>query len=141
MRLAPFLLAVSNHCATALNPAFTRPASRYIPSPLLRPSGRAARASHIAQRTPDEPLPALPDKVEVRESQRRAIEINGETVTLDELGPIVLKEDGRLGRLSNWHEMTEHEQAATLKFVAKRNATRRKALLQSQSGKEGDELI
>ncbi len=25
------------------------------------------------------------------------------------LGPVVMTEDGKLGRLSNWHEMTEHE--------------------------------
>jgi len=48
--------------------------------------------------------------------------VNGETIMLDELGPIILQEDGRLGRLSNWHDMTEPEQAATLRFVAKRIA-------------------
>ena len=45
----------------------------------------------------------------------------------------MIKEDGRLGRLSNWQDMTEGEQQATLKFVAKRNAKRRKALLKAQS--------
>ena len=45
----------------------------------------------------------------------RSLVVNGETVTLDELGPIILQEDGRLGRLSNWHDMTEPEQAATLR--------------------------
>ena len=55
----------------------------------------------------------------------RSLVVDGETIKLDELGPIILKEDGRLGRLSNWHEMTEPEQAATLRFVAKRNAKRR----------------
>ena len=64
----------------------------------------------------------------------RSLVVNGETVTLDELGPIILQEDGRLGRLSNWHDMTESEQAATLKFVAKRNAKRRQALLKAQAG-------
>ena len=47
----------------------------------------------------------------------------------DELGPIVVSKDGKLGHLSNWHEMTESEQAAALKFVAARNAKRRAALL------------
>ena len=41
--------------------------------------------------------------------------LDGETVTLDELGPIVVSKDGKLGHLSNWHEMTESEQAAALK--------------------------
>lgn len=75
-------------------------------------------------------LPALPETLGKRESVTRSIEVNGEPVLLDELGPVVLKEDGRLGHLSNWHEMTEHEKEATLKFVAKRNAKRRKALLE-----------
>ena len=64
----------------------------------------------------------------------RSLAVNGETITLDELGPIILQEDGRLGRLSNWHDMTEPEQAATLRFVAKRNAKRRQALLKAQAG-------
>ena len=63
----------------------------------------------------------------------RSLVVDGETIKLDELGPIIVKEDGRLGRLSNWHEMTEPEQAATLRFVAKRNAKRRKALLEAQA--------
>ena len=56
------------------------------------------------------------------------------TITLDELGPIILQQDGRLGRLSNWHDMTEPEQAATLRFVAKRIAKRRQTLLKAQAG-------
>ena len=71
----------------------------------------------------------MPDEVQERHDGTRSIELNGETITLDELGPVVLGEDGRLGRLSNWQDMTEHEQEATLKFVAKRNAKRRQALL------------
>ena len=67
-----------------------------------------------------------------REPELRTVEMGGQTLTLDELGPIVIQEDGRLGRLSNWQEMTEGEQQMTLKFVAKRNAQRRGALLQRQ---------
>ena len=68
----------------------------------------------------------------------RSLVVDGETIKLDELGPTIVKEDGRLGRLSNWHEMTEPEQAATLRFVAKRNAKRRKALLKAQAGEAGE---
>lgn len=69
----------------------------------------------------------------------RSLVVNGETITLDELGPIILQEDGRLGRLSNWHDMTEPEQEATLRFVAKRNAKRRQALLKAQAGDASDQ--
>ena len=77
-----------------------------------------------------------PDAYQPRASTgaERSLVVNGETITLDELGPIILQEDGRLGRLSNWHDMTEPEQAATLRFVAKRNAKRRQALLKAQAG-------
>lgn len=82
-----------------------------------------------------ESLPQLPDRVEPRAAgAERSLRVDGETITLDELGPIILQVDGRLGRLSNWHDMTETEQTATLQFVAKRNAKRRKALLKAQGG-------
>ena len=56
-----------------------------------------------------EDLPALPDEVEKRASAERTLDVDGEPVTLDELGPIVVSKDGKLGHLSNWHEMTESE--------------------------------
>merc|ERR1740124_1026481 len=95
-----------------------------------RPAGRVAAMCTNS-------LPQLPDKVEERAGAERTLSVNGETITLDELGPIILQEDGRLGRLSNWQDMTEAEQAATLRFVAKRNAKRRQALLKAQAA--GDE--
>ena len=78
-------------------------------------------------------LPALPDRVEARPGGARTIDVGGEALTLDELGPIVIQADGRMGRLSNWQEMTALEQEQTLKFVAKRNKQRRSALLKRQS--------
>ena len=88
-----------------------------------------------------EDLPALPDEVEKRESTERSLEVDGETVTLDELGPIVVSKDGKLGHLSNWHEMTESEQVAALKFVAARNAKRRAALLKNRGGAVAANLL
>eukprot|EP00320_Phaeocystis_rex_P021824 CAMPEP_0119073964 /NCGR_PEP_ID=MMETSP1178-20130426/70450_1 /TAXON_ID=33656 /ORGANISM="unid sp, Strain CCMP2000" /LENGTH=128 /DNA_ID=CAMNT_0007056091 /DNA_START=46 /DNA_END=432 /DNA_ORIENTATION=+ len=82
-------------------------------------------------------LPQLPDQVEGRVAgAERSLSVNGETITLDELGPVVLQKDGRLGRLSNWHDMTEAEQTTALQFVAKRNAKRRQALLKAQAEEE-----
>lgn len=85
-------------------------------------------------------LPALPEKVEARPTSTRSVTVNGEALQLDELGPIVIHEDGRIGRLSNWQEMTDHEKKLTLDFVAKRNKKRREALLQRElTKKEGGE--
>ncbi|CAD7942833.1 unnamed protein product [Amoebophrya sp. A120] len=60
------------------------------------------------------------------------LEVNGERITLDSLGPVILNEDGTLARITNWHEMMEHEQTSTLRIIAKRNAKRRQKLLQQQ---------
>ena len=49
-----------------------------------------------------------------------------------------MNKDGSMSRITNWHEMTEPEQAATLRFVAKRNAKRRKALLKAQAEEAGE---
>lgn len=78
-------------------------------------------------------LPLLPSEVAARPSAARTIEVDGRSLTLDELGPIVIKEDGRLGSLANWHEMTEAEQSQTMAFIARRNAKRRQALLERQA--------
>eukprot|EP00967_Tisochrysis_lutea_P119734 scaffold195728_cov24-Tisochrysis_lutea.AAC.2 len=78
-------------------------------------------------------LPMLPSEVEKRASKMKTIEVDGHSLALDELGPIIIKEDGRLGSLANWHEMTEGEQKLTMSFIAKRNAKRRNALLKRQA--------
>eukprot|EP00966_Prymnesium_polylepis_P139005 3211836-Prymnesium_polylepis.1 len=68
---------------------------------------RPYRASVFSAASDDE-LPALPDRVDAQaEDQSRTIDVNGVPLTLDELGPIVIQENGKMGRLSNWHEMTE----------------------------------
>ena len=76
------------------------------------------------------------------------MDVNGEAVAVDEMGPVVVNKDGSLsrcrfaaacspqfqllciiieihvvtaGRISNWATMTEGEQNRTLKRIAKRN--------------------
>lgn len=58
------------------------------------------------------------------------ITVGGEGVTLDVMGPMVLNADGTISRVTNWQEMTEYEQATTKRVLVKRNAERRKALLE-----------
>eukprot|EP00966_Prymnesium_polylepis_P279514 6457455-Prymnesium_polylepis.1 len=70
-------------------------------------SHRPYRAAVILSAASDEELPALPDRVDTRTDQTRTIDVNGVPLTLDELGPIVIQENGKMGRLSNWHDMTE----------------------------------
>ena len=78
-------------------------------------------------------LPLLPAEFEVvaAPTNVRTLTVGGDSLLLDELGPIVIHSDGTLGRLSNWHEMTEAEQSQAQSFIAKRNAKRRASLLKS----------
>ena len=56
----------------------------------------------------------LPERSsQANEAQVRSIQVGGEKVLLDELGPVIIHKDGTLGHLSNWHEMTEHEKEMT----------------------------
>merc|ERR1719238_567050 len=72
-------------------------------------------------------LPA-PEDVSEHEESENVVTVGGEKVRMDNLGPIVLNEDGTMSRITNWHEMTEREQQNTLRVIAKRNAKRKKAL-------------
>ena len=58
----------------------------------------------------------------------RTVEVDGQPVSLDSLGPMVVNKDGTLSRITNWPEMTDKEQANTLRIIAKRNKKRLKDL-------------
>ncbi|KAK4130332.1 hypothetical protein BT67DRAFT_334561, partial [Trichocladium antarcticum] len=45
-------------------------------------------------------------------------------VALDSLGPMVVGRDGTVSRIGNWHEMTAHERALTVRVLGKRNQLR-----------------
>lgn len=48
----------------------------------------------------------------------------GETLALDDLGPIIINKDGTLRRITNWSELTELEKKHTLRKVSLRNHKR-----------------
>ena len=77
-----------------------------------------------AVQEPDEPILALPSSADGDAATPSRL---GASLDLD-LGPAVVHEDGTLGRLANWREMTAGERASTLKLLQKRNAQRREAL-------------
>ncbi|KAI1506131.1 hypothetical protein F5X99DRAFT_125122 [Biscogniauxia marginata] len=56
------------------------------------------------------------------------IPVGGEGIKLDLLAPIVVNEDGTLGRVANWGEMAEFERDNLLRIIGKRNRTRMNAL-------------
>jgi hypothetical protein len=57
-------------------------------------------------------------------AQRKVVAVGGAAVALDELGPVVVHEDGTVSRIGNWKQMSAHEQESTKRIVGKRNQQR-----------------
>ncbi|KAF9152786.1 hypothetical protein BG015_004687 [Linnemannia schmuckeri] len=68
-------------------------------------------------------LPA-PGDFSSMSSDAPALEVNGQDIKLDLLGPVVVNEDGTMSRIDNWHEMADIEKANVRRILLKRNATR-----------------
>jgi hypothetical protein len=56
----------------------------------------------------------------------------GETISFENLGPIILNVDGTTRRIANWDDMTEPERQTTWRRIKVRNEQRRQHLLQLQ---------
>ncbi|KAK7920801.1 hypothetical protein PG985_008823 [Apiospora marii] len=85
-------------------------------------SDQAAPSNH-------QPLP-LPEPPAASEdgSAARQLEVGGEGLKLDHLGPMVVHQDGTMSRIGNWAEMSELERENTLRIIGKRNQMRLKKL-------------
>mmetsp|Transcript_67507 Transcript_67507/g.149578 ORF Transcript_67507/g.149578 Transcript_67507/m.149578 type:complete len:162 (+) Transcript_67507:61-546(+) len=100
----------------------------------LCPASRICSASNLScwaegtDITDERQLLPAPGNATSSEDNVTTIEIGGETVKMDKLGPFVVNTDGTIGRISNWHEMTTVEQETTLKLVVRRNRKRMAAL-------------
>ncbi|KAK4207451.1 hypothetical protein QBC37DRAFT_298668 [Rhypophila decipiens] len=72
------------------------------------------------------PLPAPEDVSPAQQQDERTttVEVNGQAIALDHLGPTVVNRDGTLGRIANWPEMTPWERENTLRVLGKRNQLR-----------------
>lgn len=80
------------------------------------------------------PVLALPDS-STASNDVPQLDVNGDGVKLDHLGPLVVNTDGTLARISNWAQMTEIERKNTLRILGKRNKERM-AKLKAQAGEE-----
>jgi len=56
----------------------------------------------------------------------------GETIRLEEIGPIILNTDGTTRRIDNWDTLTAREKEVTWRRISKRNEERRQMLLKQQ---------
>jgi hypothetical protein len=53
----------------------------------------------------------------------------GESLRLEELGPIIINSDGSTRRIENWNQLSDQEKEVSWRRISKRNEERRKALL------------
>ena len=56
----------------------------------------------------------------------------GETISFEEMGPIILNTDGTTRRIENWDTLTKNEQEVSWRRISQRNEIRRQALLKQQ---------
>lgn len=66
------------------------------------------------------------------------LNVNGEGVKLDHLGPLVVNKDGSLSRIANWDKMAEIEKQNTLRILGKRNQLRLGNLKGEGQGQAGE---
>lgn len=80
------------------------------------------------------------DSTDEQPIQLPAIEYHPETagpagnqrIGLDQLGPIVVNEDGTMSRITNWANMSEYERATTMRIIPRRNAERMDRIRQQE---------
>jgi hypothetical protein len=79
---------------------------------------------------------ALPDPSDVRTevaatTKAPTVTVNGSSVSLeDEMGPLVVNEDGTLSRITSWAQMTVGERERTVRVLSKRNKLRLEQLME-----------
>lgn len=61
----------------------------------------------------------------------------GDTISFEEMGPVIINADGTTRRIDNWDKMSKHEQEVAWRRISKRNAERRAALLEQQQQRDG----
>ncbi|KAL4929588.1 uncharacterized protein BDV17DRAFT_261305 [Aspergillus undulatus] len=74
---------------------------------------------------------ALPDASTASDTTQ--LDVNGDGVKLDHLGPLIVNNDGTLARIGNWAQMTEMERKNTLRIIGKRNKERMARLKEEQA--------
>jgi hypothetical protein len=62
----------------------------------------------------------------------------GDTISFEEMGPVIINPDSTTRRIDNWDQMTKSEQEVAWRRISKRNAERRAALLEKQKEMEQD---
>lgn len=114
-------------------PAFTRAMASNAPNAPNQPA--ETEASTAASQPNGQPL-SLPEPP-ANDNNTTQINVNGDGVKLDHLGPLVVNKDGSLSRIANWDNMAEIEKQNTLRILGKRNQLRLSGLKGEEDGKTG----
>lgn len=77
--------------------------------------------------------PTFSSSAESSQQESMQLEVNGESVGMEELGPIIINEDGTMRRITNWHLLNDREKASSWKVIKKRNAKRIETLKTKQA--------
>ncbi|KAL6236366.1 hypothetical protein BDW75DRAFT_114511 [Aspergillus navahoensis] len=89
------------------------------------------------QTSEKKPILALP--AASSDNDTTQLDVNGDGVKLDHLGPLVVNTDGTLSRIANWAQMTEIEKRNTLRVLGKRNRERTDKLKEAQAQAQGQD--
>ena len=92
------------------------------------PSSMKNGSAVVGENGGAEELPRLPPVDPNSTEKIRTLKF-GETLRLEDMGPIIINTDGTTRRIDNWKEMTKHEQEVTWRRIKKRNEERRNKLL------------
>ncbi|KZP02237.1 hypothetical protein FIBSPDRAFT_99110 [Athelia psychrophila] len=69
--------------------------------------------------------------------ESKIVQVDGVSVRLDHLGPMVINLDGTVARISNWDAMSEAERLNTLRVLGRRNRGRVEELAKAQGVDSG----
>lgn len=90
-----------------------------------------------------EEIPALPSPADYSEGPTRVLQLGGDAIKMDDLGPIIINTDGTTRRIANWQTLTAAEQKNTIRLISARNKKRIEALQQKaeQSDREMEQQV
>jgi hypothetical protein len=121
----PPLLGTARHAY--IKRSFSNPSSSSIMTDTNSTNLQPTHPADASVESAKQPLALSPPPAD-GDAHVTQLDVNGQGVKLDHLGPMVVNRDGTLSRIANWEHMAEIERQNTLRILGKRNQLRREAL-------------
>lgn len=131
-RITPYTLRSTQNRAMASAPSGGQQQGTPAQQTATQGTAQSSEASSDKQ-----PLPLPEPGQEGGDGKTIRLDVGGEGVRLDHMGPLVVNTDGTMSRISNWAEMSEIERDNTLRILGKRNQQRLKKLREAKEAAEG----